>query len=281
MSFVKRLVPVGLVVLMVALFAVGGPAQAESEDETYFQRFANASAECFAGGPSYTVTYDVEFSLDVAVNQVRGITEIPEANYFVSAFQTVNDGTGTNTVVFGPFSSAGAPFPFTLIQTFETFAGGELVYRSVMTTVCSGVGPATPSIVNEDLNPTASGEEGEEAAPPDDGREDSATAPPTAAIYADNIGGELSFAVWDVTDGTGPAFSVSNAEIEAVAASPESNTEIKSSADGYYRFFRLATGELQLNIGPDAEGKTFVTIFSADGRQVVRTYTIDADGTTL
>jgi hypothetical protein len=36
----------------------------------------------------------------------------------------------------------------------------------------------------------------------------------------------------------------------------------------------LVVGELQLNTGPDFEGKEFVTVFNAGG-QAIKTYTID------
>jgi hypothetical protein len=43
---------------------------------------------------------------------------------------------------------------------------------------------------------------------------------------------------------------------------PAANTEIKSSASGKVTLYVLTTGELQINIGPDADGNVHVVIFS-------------------
>ena len=94
-----------------------------------------------------------------------------------------------------------------------------------------------------------------------------------AVITTENTPQGLAFVLWDATQ-TGKTFRITPEQIGAVPALPESNTLIATSDDGYYRFYRLTTGELQLNIGPDFEGKEFVTIFNSGG-QVVRTYTID------
>lgn len=83
----------------------------------------------------------------------------------------------------------------------------------------------------------------------------------------------LAFILWDATQ-TGRTFRITAEQISAVSPTPQENTLIAQFEDGYYRFYRLTTGHLQLNIGPDFEGKEFVTVFSAGG-QVVKTYTID------
>jgi WD40 repeat protein len=96
---------------------------------------------------------------------------------------------------------------------------------------------------------------------------------PKTVVEPQNTSEGLEFVLWDAEQ-TGKTFRITPEQINAVPAFPESNTLIASSEDGYYRFYRLSTGELQLNTGPDFEGKEFVTIFNAGG-QVVRTYTID------
>lgn len=51
-------------------------------------------------------------------------------------------------------------------------------------------------------------------------------------------------------------------EIANVPVSPARNTLIKKSKDGTIAFYRLTTGEFQINVGPDFEGKTYVFIFT-------------------
>jgi hypothetical protein len=52
-----------------------------------------------------------------------------------------------------------------------------------------------------------------------------------------------------------------SAEIAAVPASPAVNTLIEQSSGGFVSVYRLTSGELEVNIGPDSEGKIEVYIF--------------------
>lgn len=102
---------------------------------------------------------------------------------------------------------------------------------------------------------------------------------PDVVVYTMLTEDGLTLNVWNTNANIGgPIFVVTPQMIAEVPAMPSENSQIASSADGYYRFFRLNTGELQLNTGPDFEGKIFVTIFDSSGAQVVRTYTLSADG---
>lgn len=92
-------------------------------------------------------------------------------------------------------------------------------------------------------------------------------------VQPQNTEAGLEFTLWDATQ-TGTTFRITSEQINAIPAFPESNTLVTQSEDGYYRFYRLTTGELQLNTGPDFEGKEFVTVFNAGG-QAIKTYTID------
>ncbi len=102
---------------------------------------------------------------------------------------------------------------------------------------------------------------------------------PDTAIFNVVSPDGATFNIWNPSrDPYRPALVITPEIVNAVPLNPVANTQIAASADGYYRFFRLTTGELQLNVGPDFEGKVFVTIFSENGAQVVRRYTIEADG---
>lgn len=56
--------------------------------------------------------------------------------------------------------------------------------------------------------------------------------------------------------------SISGDALAEYPAQPEENTLLVSSADGYINIYLLTTGEYQINIGPDAEGKVTVIIFT-------------------
>jgi hypothetical protein len=45
---------------------------------------------------------------------------------------------------------------------------------------------------------------------------------------------------------------------------PDGAVEVGSTADGYITVYKLPASEIQANIGPDAEGKIFVYVFTGD-----------------
>jgi hypothetical protein len=83
----------------------------------------------------------------------------------------------------------------------------------------------------------------------------------------------LSF--WGINDeGDGyPAFYVSKESLDALPENPESNLEIARTDNGQIVFYKLTTGEYQVNIGPDSEGKVQVIIF--DGIPATNIYRRD------
>lgn len=64
-------------------------------------------------------------------------------------------------------------------------------------------------------------------------------------------------------------------ELMAVMAEETINAHqlIAASDDDFIRFYRLTTGEVQVNMGPDFEGKTFVYVFSVPDLRVTNYYT--------
>jgi hypothetical protein len=84
-----------------------------------------------------------------------------------------------------------------------------------------------------------------------------------AAIYIRSKGVYI-YALSSTGEGT-QVLSVTNSEIRKVVRktpTPAKNTLIKSSSDGKYALYLLTTGEYQVNIGPDIEGKVEVTIWT-------------------
>lgn len=74
---------------------------------------------------------------------------------------------------------------------------------------------------------------------------------------------ETGLAIWGIDD-QGAGFLAFVVHSETLNALPDHPTEailIDSTPDGTYAFYKLTTGEYQLNIGPDIEGKVQVVIF--------------------
>lgn len=80
------------------------------------------------------------------------------------------------------------------------------------------------------------------------------------------------------SDGDGYyVFSITEDDVAAYADNPPAvNTLIKQSDDGYFSLYVLTTGEFQINIGPDEEGKTYVIIFDGLSPNNVYGYTIES-----
>ncbi len=87
----------------------------------------------------------------------------------------------------------------------------------------------------------------------EDGRMDGSFVYP---IYARTTGIEVYNAAQQLL------LRTTSAEIAAVPSAPAVNTLIEQSANGFVSVYRLTSGELQINIGPDAEGKVEVYILA-------------------
>lgn len=83
------------------------------------------------------------------------------------------------------------------------------------------------------------------------------------AVYYDDAGVDgLTFYEIDENSNGILAFSLTPAALaEWDAMDVAENTLIAQNADGTVSFYKLTTGEYQLNVGPDADGKVEVTIF--------------------
>jgi len=92
------------------------------------------------------------------------------------------------------------------------------------------------------------------------------------AMYYDEDGVEgLTFYEIDENSNGNLVFYLTPEELaEWDATEVTENTLIAQNADGTVAFYKLTTGEYQLNVGPDADGKVEVTIF--DGFPPTNTY---------
>jgi hypothetical protein len=67
--------------------------------------------------------------------------------------------------------------------------------------------------------------------------------------------------------------TVSESKLSKLANNPTRTIRVATTKDKYVTLYKLkTTGEYQVNIGPDKEGKVFVYIFTLDPRQCVRSY---------
>lgn len=99
-----------------------------------------------------------------------------------------------------------------------------------------------------------------EPEPPSDGRTLSVS-DVKAVVYYNKDG---TFDIYTVNpDSTGSlAIHVEEAELDALPEFPATNILIAKNADGTIAFYKLTSGQYQINIGPDPEGKVRVYIFN-------------------
>ena len=95
------------------------------------------------------------------------------------------------------------------------------------------------------------------------------------AIYESEDGGGLDcYAINDDGDGVYVGTVTQDMIAEYVANPPEENMFIASFGDNV-NVYVLTTGEIQINVGPNEEGKTFVYIFDGIPWTSITTYVID------
>ncbi len=82
-----------------------------------------------------------------------------------------------------------------------------------------------------------------------------------ARIYPAFSGGAPALHIYCLGEGTYLGLVVSSADLADYPERPASNTLVARSRVCPVAFYILTTGEYQVNIGPDREGKTYVTIF--------------------
>ncbi|TVR19907.1 MAG: hypothetical protein EA396_11725 [Anaerolineaceae bacterium] len=72
-----------------------------------------------------------------------------------------------------------------------------------------------------------------------------------------------------------PVFRLTLDEITAIMSEEtiSENQLVAASDDNFIEFYRLTTGEIQVNMGPDFEGKTFVYVLSVPDFRVTNYYT--------
>lgn len=66
--------------------------------------------------------------------------------------------------------------------------------------------------------------------------------------------------------------TVSASRLERLPDTPSRNRRVTRTSDHYVTLYKLTTGEFQVNIGPDNDGKVFVYIFTLDPRACLRSY---------
>lgn len=119
-----------------------------------------------------------------------------------------------------------------------TISGGSLAYSAVV--VCPGQdAPSIPAITDGRLLTTIT----------------------VGAVYADEDGVAV-YAINDKSVGELALF-VTTEELKALPEKPDENLLVAQSEDGKFALYKLTTGEYQVNMGPDAEGKVQVIIFDA------------------
>ena len=182
------------------------------------------------------VTYDITGSGTFNVN----FTATDQSSGF-----TATVGSGTDS---GVSAATGRVFSFVLNSSLV--ADGETI-RIALDTPCS----------KTSADGTATNVSGEAAAPPgacDDGRINYLHCDKIAMYAVKDEGGfALDVLIVDHLVVPRGAIFVSAADLKALPAKPDTNTLIAVSPDGLVVFYKLRSGEYQVNYGPDEDNKVF------------------------
>jgi hypothetical protein len=65
-------------------------------------------------------------------------------------------------------------------------------------------------------------------------------------------------------DGQPESMILSVADLNQIPVNPDGAVEVASTRDHYVTLYKLPAAEIQANIGPDAEGKIFVYVFTGN-----------------
>lgn len=278
----KNILLLCMLVLMMSVFAV----MADEQEDVYYFHVSEGPTECYylpqsvsgyasahfirptVSKPKYNLKADTSMIFTYEVySDIDGsplyFSEFPYS-YGIDIDDSYFEDSIASNAIFNLNASGEATYPYRLIYTIKTFNGdNELIATSYNEYLCPEQDAAGTLVRSENIvlngksDVPASGTLARNPILSD----------PYTAVSVTG----LNFTIWHSRE---VVFTISAEQISAVETNPEQHTLIAQSDDAYYRFYRLTTGELQLNTGPDFEGKEFVTVFNAGG-QVVKTYTID------
>lgn len=186
-----------------------------------------------------------------------------------TAFGSIGIATGTsvlggtfaddavNTSLTGLLRPASAPFIVRAYDTTNITPGSVASITGAPLIATSG--PFTPQFVSEACSLLGIGQGGINIPPPfpSDGRINRFGEP--GAVYTDPNG----IFVYDIDNTSRGKLVVSFLlrDLPPFPYTPPQNTLLAASADGHFAIYLLVSGEFQVNIGPDAEGKVYVTVF--------------------
>ncbi|MEZ4672033.1 MAG: hypothetical protein R3E39_29360 [Anaerolineae bacterium] len=201
-----------------------------------------------AGCPAITLTIT---NLDITPSQATVTYDLTGAGTYNVIFTALDQssgftatvGTGTDT---GVSATTGRVFSFALNPA--QVADGETI-RVVLDTPCA----------KTSADATAVGPSSAVSGTCDDGRINYLHCD-KIAMYAVADDGSFALDVLIVDHLVVPrgAVFVSAADLDALPAKPETNTLIAVSPDGLVVFYKLSSGEYQVNYGPDEDNKVFV-----------------------
>jgi hypothetical protein len=194
-----------------------------------------------AGGTLFVHTLSID-SINCGTGQVNVTTSIWDDTGAWSHTVTItNMTTGVSVTTHTASHSSGTLFTEAVGGNLGVMAGGTtLSVTSQTSSLALAVAPRSVTVTGRC----------------DDGRIN--LQPWSAAtIYCS---AENGITIWQLKNGkSGQVLNATAAELAALPAKPASNTLIKQVGD--IALYKLTTGEYQLNVGPDFEGKTQVFIW--------------------
>lgn len=231
----RKLAKLALAVLIVAgLARINTPAQAASAGCEALDGFSAS----YNGGLNNFGPYDLEAGERIRVT-VSNVAPVPGATVTIAA------------------TVGGVPIGGTLLAD-------DGVVNITVPADLSVAFSVSGTFVSADVSVSCSApdEDGDTSAQPTDNRFNFGFGDTDVVLFPSLDGVGLSVYGVDENGAGYLVFTITADDLAAFEGNPPAeNTLIKESADGKFKLYALTTGEFQLNIGPDEEGKTLVLIF--------------------
>jgi hypothetical protein len=253
-----RSIAITAIVLVFSIVVVVVPALAQ----TYYYRWAYAPAASCA-----TVSTHVEVHL--ASQPVEW--DMPAAG---GAFNLVYIDNGAVQSVDGPFALAGSSshvygafaesfptYPAKFDFRIETLVNGHLVYTSTLSVTCKHDGETTATISNQSRFGGATEAAAATPSPCTDARINCHLYDDQIVLYGADSGTGIDVFMVDGSSEGQYLFTINAADFGSYLTNPPAQDMLIDHV-GNVSVYILTTGEVQVNYGPDANGKTYVIIMS-------------------
>jgi len=271
--------------LLLLLVFAASSLHAESFGDWSFIVSPHPSLSSFCGTASSTLYWRVDYDLPGPVanpGPTHGTFQYFSVELNGNVIYTNNVAqpfTGTGTVG-GVWFLGAQSLPYDLVLTWIYAYNGVNYYQSVISYTCA------PGNIITNLTFTNTRLKGNAVAkellppvetPPDD-RLNWKRGDLYAVIYrrADS-NGNPSLQIYDVDAESHGHLLCVFTQADLSSEPPDQNTLIRACSP-IVHLYQLSSGEAQVNIGPDAEGKSYILVFDAETFEVANVYNLNVSG---